>query len=505
MAPPIESGANPSVQIEAARIAQASVPPQHTPGQYHPEKSALVSPTELAELGALRIEADAGDPVAAGKLERRTQELHAREMAALASDVYDAAAGVGTAPVGWQRASTDPALLARHGLAPEDLDPGAKSEFRAELYVPEPDGPLGPDAKPVLVFKGTTPDSVEDWINNFTQGVGGQSDYYDRAMNAAVKFDQATGGEGEFAGHSLGGGMASAAAAVTGMETTTFNAAGLNEATAARFMAERGQLPKDADAVTTAYQVDGEILTSVQSVAGAITPENADQMVGVVQAAINRIPQAEALLDRVDALDARLEADPVSQTGWGALDRRVNQGIDDALAKLQAVRPTVDTLVALRDSGRLDTLAQATGEDLRAMAQAAGTAVPLPATYGDGAGRPGVPPLRGEGSLLDDLQTAITEAGDIREASRQSGRAWDRRLGPVDERLGLDLPQAGDTVGAIKAGAHVFSELDGFGGLSDRAGAAGERTARHGMDVVQDSMSHLWGARPGYAPSGALR
>ncbi|MGE8398973.1 MAG: hypothetical protein ACN6NZ_03470, partial [Burkholderiales bacterium] len=48
--------------------------------------------------------------------DRLQETYHAREMSGLASDVYRAANHEGQAPVGWARASSDPAALRAAGI-----------------------------------------------------------------------------------------------------------------------------------------------------------------------------------------------------------------------------------------------------------------------------------------------------------------------------------------------------------------------------------------------------
>ncbi len=207
-------------------------------------------------------------------------------MAALSADSYHATNPTDTsAPVGWTRASElSPQALARYGLSQELLSP-ANSGFRAELYIPNADNP-NPDAVATLAFKGTTPTQAEDWANNFTQATGRQTDYYDRAMQLATRVDRATAGQVEFTGHSLGGGMASAASAVTGNEAVTFNAAGLHPNTGAQYMQREGLgTPQNADQLAdlvTVYQVEGDILTTLQETGNQIDPVRADQIGDVV-------------------------------------------------------------------------------------------------------------------------------------------------------------------------------------------------------------------------------
>ena len=85
----------------------------------------------------------------------------------------------------------------------------------------------------IYSFKGTDFDSYgKDWIcTNLLQGLTGYSMQHHNAIANAQKYDQEIGSKGNlwFVGHSLGGGLASAAAISTiGRSGYTFNAAGLN-------------------------------------------------------------------------------------------------------------------------------------------------------------------------------------------------------------------------------------------------------------------------------------
>ncbi|WP_312320499.1 XVIPCD domain-containing protein [Stenotrophomonas sp.] len=92
-----------------------------------------------------------------------------------------------------------------------------------------------------------------------------RSDYYDRAMGLAALLNDRVGNNFEIAGHSLGGGMASAASAVTGARATTFNAAGLHPDTPARFAKENGLPTFNPQQTVHTYQTAGEVLNDVQN------------------------------------------------------------------------------------------------------------------------------------------------------------------------------------------------------------------------------------------------
>lgn len=83
-----------------------------------------------------------------------------------------------------------------------------------------------------LAFAGT--ENLEDWINNALQGLGWDSEQYSAAMRIAFgvhESDHIQAAGMRITGHSLGGGLASAAYAATGIPADTFNAAGLHRQT----------------------------------------------------------------------------------------------------------------------------------------------------------------------------------------------------------------------------------------------------------------------------------
>ncbi len=111
----------------------------------------------------------------------------------------------------------------------------------------------------IRAFAGT--DQKRDWITSFLQGRGYPSPQYIRA-EAVAKLDLVSYGTDNlhFIGHSLGGGLASTAAIVTGVGATTFNAAGVHEFMSIRYPDNWAAQRK----LITAYRVVGEALTSLQ-------------------------------------------------------------------------------------------------------------------------------------------------------------------------------------------------------------------------------------------------
>ncbi len=178
--------------------------------------------------------------------ERFERNNFAAEQAALSGHTYDPSK---PAPTGWRDISDDPEALERYGLTPGDLDgsrPGA-----TRLYEPDPDV-FGGDMRPTVAFRGT--EKGADWKNNFAQGLNMDSPYY----RDAVRVGNTLGDRVDYTGHSLGGGLASAAATAGGARGTTFNAAGLHSGTVTGY----GGTARPAD--ISAYRVEDEMLTGVQ-------------------------------------------------------------------------------------------------------------------------------------------------------------------------------------------------------------------------------------------------
>ena len=149
--------------------------------------------------------------------------------------------------------------LAGMGLSQDMLTP-KNSKFTAAVYMKDP-AVWGPSPEPaaVVAFRGSTP-AYQDWKNNFAQGLNVESDYYRRAaeIGTALASNDASA---QVVGHSLGGGLASAAQGASGLPASTYNAAGLNAATVSRY-AGKG-LAAQAEQIQ-AIRVQGETLTKMQ-------------------------------------------------------------------------------------------------------------------------------------------------------------------------------------------------------------------------------------------------
>lgn len=297
---------------------------------------------------------------------------HGRQMAGLAQDVYRAAAGGVNPdgsrvdpPPGWTRASEHPERL--QALAPglsreqiNDMLHPAGSGFRAEIYVPDP-AILGPDARPVFAIKGSTgpivdpaapggrrESAAEDYLaNNVPQGLGLRADYYDRAMDAARLLQRQPGLDFEITGHSLGGGIASAAGAVTGVQTTTFNAAGLHPNTAARYVQENGGAVHDARATITAFQVNGDVLTDSQTGAQRMSDASREQA-GALANNIGQLMQTPGIRDRVQGQIDGMLPENARGPAMAAIDLLATQPGAQLLRDVPTAAGNVQPMMAAR-------------------------------------------------------------------------------------------------------------------------------------------------------------
>jgi hypothetical protein len=170
-------------------------------------------------------------------------------------------------PDGWSRATDDD--LRNLGLMDSQgrkLTEIPDSDFRADVF-------KGPDGRYVVAFKGTTPTSLEDWKSNIQQGMGNPTAYYTRALRIADQIHANQPDNVEYVGHSLGGGLASAAAAKYGSPATTFNAAGLHDKTLLR----TGIVPNPDN--IDAYYVEGDILSTLQDNSFGMAPKAAGERI----------------------------------------------------------------------------------------------------------------------------------------------------------------------------------------------------------------------------------
>nr|CBX82460.1 hypothetical protein EAIL5_3640 [Erwinia amylovora ATCC BAA-2158] len=213
------------------------------------------------------------------------------EKAKLAQNIYgvkgnpiNALKSMPDVPEGWTDISNDNNALSKIDIDPDMLyDRSENPDFFARVYSPDR-SIFGSEMNPTLVFRGSrAPElsagvgdiakkvlfegdysgikNINDWTNNINQGGGFDSDYYRRAVKIGMKLSKSPNGI-DISGHSLGGGMASAASIASGKAAWTFNAAGMNAGTVEKY---GGTLVGSAKNIQ-AYRVEGELLTKIQEV-----------------------------------------------------------------------------------------------------------------------------------------------------------------------------------------------------------------------------------------------
>lgn len=175
-------------------------------------------------------------------------------LAKLMRDVYDydrngRQEGVGA----WKPMGEDE--LRQVGIDPTLLK-NQSSGFLAVVYG---DG----QGRHVVAYSGT--DEPKDWVTNFGQGLGFETSQYNQAMALARQAKIAFGQDMVITGHSLGGGLAAAAAVATDTPAVTFNASGVHDKTLERIGLDPDAVKHEAgQGLIRRYAVQNEILTELQ-------------------------------------------------------------------------------------------------------------------------------------------------------------------------------------------------------------------------------------------------
>jgi len=176
-------------------------------------------------------------------------------MARIMADLYDETYGrpTGNAVDGFSRLSDD--QLRKAGIDPGVLD-DTRTGFKARIYGDA-------EGRIVLAYSGT--DEGKDWLVNFGQGLGFETVHYNQAMALARQAKVAFGDDVVMTGHSLGGGLAAAAAVATDIPAVTFNAAGVHDKTMARIGLDPDAAAQEAEnGLIRRYAVKNEIITELQ-------------------------------------------------------------------------------------------------------------------------------------------------------------------------------------------------------------------------------------------------
>lgn len=214
--------------------------------------------------------------------------IDAREQMSLADHVYGEAVG-GPLQGGWTPGTEED--IADLGLLVDGENrleiPG--TDFRSEVFVRT--DPATGEREYTVAFRGTTGLITTDNIANIGQGANFDTQYYSRAIEIGQRATAHQPGRVRFAGHSLGGGLASAAAGAGDAPATTFNAAGLSQNTINQFAD-----PTNSQAV--AYFVDGEVLSAGQDAGSSRLPGFLGRAVPVAVGERRRLPQPDRTLPR---------------------------------------------------------------------------------------------------------------------------------------------------------------------------------------------------------------
>ena len=249
-------------------------------------------------------------------------------MAKIMADLYDETYGrpTGNAVDGFSRLSDD--QLRKAGIDPSVLD-DTKTGFKARIYGDN-------EGRIVLAYSGT--DEGKDWLVNFGQGLGFETTHYNQAMALARQAKVAFGDDVVMTGHSLGGGLAAAAAVATDIPAVTFNAAGVHDKTMARIGLDPDAAAQEAEnGLVRRYAVKNEIITELQ--------ERTPIMRGLMPDAIGH----KIELPDPDPLSFWQKFNPVKTTRH-AVDMHYIDAVIDAMEKTSGNRTvTANTLMSDKD------------------------------------------------------------------------------------------------------------------------------------------------------------
>lgn len=389
------------------------------------------------------------------------------------------------------------------------IDPGLLSDdrsgFHAEIYQHE-------DGHYVVAYRGsevgTEQSQIMDWVNNGQQGLGMDSDQYSAAMELAQRAEHVFGdGNVALTGHSLGGGLASAASLHTGAAAVTFNASGLSNQTleSLHFNPNQARASMAEDGQVRRYAVNGDPLTLAQE----------------------DIPMLPLVGSPPEAIGHALRINAPPGTGFGGLhgggggNASYVEAFDHARPYDPATLPSPAQLIGNGVNNGIDTMGDAAAAGMDAVGQGlqasgrvdgwlAGMALSSLAPVVDRAADvAGDIVGAGIGFMGDTLHAGIEAAGDFQfnllASAIREGLDLGQDLAGTGSELAGGLKESVDHLmggDVVKAGAGAVGDLldagfDTVGDLADGAlGFAGD-TIEGGADAFGGFMRDL-GNRTGW-------
>lgn len=238
--------------LDDAQIAALTAPPQ--PVALPAQDAFRLEPTYHPQLAALSGRDTPAQATQGPSFESQVEGQAPKPIDLQLARIADAAYHPERTTVdGWTRLN-DTQLRAA-GIDPASLE-NSETGLRAGIYADD-------QGRYVLAFAGSN--DVNDWINNVRQGLGWDSEQYDQAVQLARLAETAFGDDLVITGHSLGGGLATAAALATDTAAVTFNSAGVHDDTLRDLGLDPAAAHRDAEnGLIRRYNVGGEILTAAQ-------------------------------------------------------------------------------------------------------------------------------------------------------------------------------------------------------------------------------------------------
>jgi len=320
------------------------------------------------------------------------------EMAGLSSAVYHLPGSKGADPEAWERDTKNWELV--------DSKNDETSGFKAAVFRHKERDEY------VIAFAGT--EDLTDWKTNLAQGVGRESRQYQQAADLARDYHSRYGDKLTFTGHSLGGGQATVASAVTNRPAVVFNPAGVHDNTFERVGANREAFREDAEAgLVRNYVVEGEILDRAN---GISSPRKA--LWSLAKGVTDRLFGGSEFID--DKYNASRDS-TMTPPSYGARITLPNQGRGSFSAhRIGNVRDSMQKSGLFQDP----SIAVETGQQASAQ------------------------PLNGAQTAIDPSSLATAQFVDPRQ--RQAAMAAVFRNTPVDQAIRL-FPELAGAYKALEA------------------------------------------------------